>query len=67
MTKLLNIAGNVAGIIGMALCLFAGVARLAGMYDIVGFELITLFIVGIAAMAIGILAKTHALSQLLQK
>jgi len=67
MEKLLALAGNVAAVAGVALCFFAGVVRLAGLYNIVSFELMTLFIVGIAFMAIGILAKLHHISGLLQK
>ncbi len=67
MEKLQNFAGNVAAVLGIALCLFAGVVRLAGTYEIIDFELRTLFTVGIAFMAIGILAKLYHISRLLQK
>jgi len=67
MEKLLAFAGSVAAVAGIALCLFVGVLRLAGMNKIVSFELMTFFIVGIAFMAIGILAKLHHIIGLLQK
>jgi hypothetical protein len=67
MEKLLNFAGNVAAVVGIAFCLFAGVVRLVGTYGIVGFELKTLFTVGIGFMAVGILAKLQHISRLLRK
>jgi hypothetical protein len=67
MEKLLNFAGNVAAVVGIAFCLFAGIVRLAGTWQIIGFELGTLFLVGIAFMAVGILVKLQHLSRLLRK
>ncbi|MGA7981756.1 MAG: hypothetical protein WCA32_16220 [Chromatiaceae bacterium] len=62
MERLLVLAGNLTAIGGVAACLLAGIVRLTGVYQVAGFELRTLFVVGIGLMAMGILAKLHTIS-----
>lgn len=53
MRALLIIAGRVGGLLGIALCLAASAARLAGHFWLVGFQLATLLQLGIAAIGAG--------------
>ncbi len=53
MSKQLRQFGTLAGIIGLLTCLFAGVARLAGMRWLMGFEIVTLLQIGIGGMVLG--------------
>ena len=61
MNQILKTSGDLAAILGVAICLVAGVMRLAGQHHIVGIEAITLFTGGIALMVMGCLAKLHNL------
>jgi type IV secretory pathway VirB2 component (pilin) len=61
MKKVLGVVGHVAAVVGILICLVAGLARLAGSYHCLGFEAITLFIGGIALMVMGCLAKLQEL------
>jgi type IV secretory pathway VirB2 component (pilin) len=67
MERLLVLVGNLTAVVGVAACLFAGVVRLTGVYQVAGFELRTLFVVGIGLMAMGILAKLHTISVSLRR
>jgi len=60
MTPILQIAGSLAGSAGAVVCLAAGVTRLMGHYAVFGYELRTIFIVGIALMVFGCFAKLQA-------
>lgn len=62
MNKLLDLAGNIAAALGILICLVAGINRLTGSYYILGHEVITLFIGGIALMVMACLAKLYRLS-----
>lgn len=62
MLKLLGIIGDGAGILGVLICLVAGVARILGSYHVAGFEAITLFTGGIALMVLACLIKLHQLT-----
>jgi type IV secretory pathway VirB2 component (pilin) len=53
--------GNGAAIVGVLLCLMAGLARVAGAFYLGGFELMTLFMGGMALMLAACLAKLHLL------
>jgi hypothetical protein len=57
MQKVIHVAGDIAGILGVAICLVTGVLRLSGQPVVFGFEAITLFIGGIALMVMACLAK----------
>ena len=55
MGNVLYLAGNLAGIVGGALCFFAGMVRLVGQYQFLGYEVRTLFLGGIALMVLACL------------
>lgn len=50
MDKLLELLGNIVGVVGVLLCVVAGVMRLTGKHMSGGFESLTLFQGGMAAM-----------------
>ena len=60
MQNLIQAVGNIAAILGIAICFITGVMRLSGQLTVFGFEAITLFIGGIALMVMACLAKLHA-------
>lgn len=60
--KYIDLVGNIAAIVGILICLAAGVSRLIGAYYLAGFQTITLFTGGIALMVMACLAKLHHLS-----
>jgi type IV secretory pathway VirB2 component (pilin) len=62
MNKLLDFTGNIAAVLGILICLVAGVTRLTGSYYVLGHDVITLFIGGIALMVMACLAKLQRLS-----
>ena len=62
MEKIVDIVGTVLGVIGVLVCLLAGVSRFAGNYYLMGFETVTLFIGGISIMVAACLAKLHSVS-----
>jgi hypothetical protein len=53
MNQLLLPLGRIAGFVGFFICLASGLARLAGVYGIIGFEMLTLLQAGIGAMVFG--------------
>ena len=53
--------GSIAGALGVVLCLATGIARIAGLSVLVGFESLTLFVAGIGIITTGCLLKLHAL------
>jgi len=59
MDKLLDIVSKVIGLLGVAVIVLTGAARLKGDAIMMGFESITLFTAGIALMVMSILIKTH--------
>lgn len=54
-------AGTIIGGFGALVCVACGAWRVAGNYEVGGFDIITLFDVGAALMVAGCLAKLHAL------
>jgi hypothetical protein len=62
MNKLVEIVGNVVGVLGVLVCLGAGLFRLANTWYVVGFQTMVLFNVGVGLMVMGCLAKLHLLS-----
>ena len=62
MNNLLELAGNIAAILGILVCALAGVARITGYYYVFGYEAVTLFIAGMALMVMACLAKLHNLT-----
>jgi hypothetical protein len=61
MNKLIEIAGNVVAVLGVLVCLVAGISRLRQNWDVAGFETMVLFNVGIGLMVAGCLAKLQVL------
>lgn len=59
MNTLMAIIGTVAGIIGILVCLVAGLARLGGFYYLAGFESVTLLNTGVALMVLAILTRVE--------
>jgi hypothetical protein len=53
MQNTLRQIGSLAGLIGLLICLFAGVLRLSGMHWLMGFETVTLLQIGIGGMTLG--------------
>jgi len=61
MARLFRIAGHVLALAGVLLCLLAGGTRLAGLYTLLGFESMTLYVAGIGLMVAACLARLYAL------
>jgi len=59
MDKLIKVIGDGASIVGVLVCLFAGLSRAVGNRTLGGYESMTLLTVGIAIMLIAILAKLY--------
>ena len=67
MDKLIATAGHVAAIVGTLVCVVAGAARVANVYEIAGVDSIALFTVGIGGMVFACLAKLHVLTAQLKR
>lgn len=63
MDALLDRGGSVLGVLGVILCVLAGVVRLLGSYAVLGFDMFTLFNVGMGLMVTACLAKLHLLTR----
>lgn len=61
MSNTLRPFGTFAGIAGLLVCLCAGAIRLAGQRWFMGFEIVTLFQIGIGGMVLGCFALLLAL------
>ena len=61
MNGLLRLAGHIAAVFGVLICLITGLVRVGGQYYFLGFEAQTLFIGGIALMVMACLARLYAL------
>ena len=62
MEKIVDTVGTVLGVIGVLICLLAGISRFAGNHYLLGFETVTLFIGGTSIMVAACLAKLHGVS-----
>jgi hypothetical protein len=60
--KLIGVAGNVAAVAGILLCVLTVAARILGVYEIAGIDVIAGFTVGIGSMVFACLAKLHVLT-----
>jgi hypothetical protein len=60
--KSIVFAGRVTGIIGTAVCAISGLARVAGMYYVLGFESTTLFTVGMGLMVFSCMIRLEELT-----
>ena len=67
MEKTIDIIGSVLGVLGILVCLLAGVSRVVGSHYLLGFETITLFIGGISIMVAACLAKLQGVSLQISK
>jgi len=59
--KILEGLANATGILGMICCIIAGLARIAGIYHLAGFEALTLFNLGVGAMVMGGIIKLEVI------
>ncbi len=59
MRKLIAVAGNIAGVLGLLVCLVSGGARVLGQFYLLGYEAMTLFVGGIGLMVAACLAELH--------
>lgn len=62
MGKLIEVAGNIVGVIGLLVCLVSGGTRVMGQFYLLGYEAMTLFVGGIGLMVAACLAKLHLLA-----
>ena len=67
MEKIIDTTGTVLGVVGILVCLLAGVSRFAGSHYLMGFETVTLFIGGISIMVAACLAKLYSVSSQIGK
>lgn len=61
MSTLISTLGNLAGVLGVLLCLSAGLVRVGGMRTLAEFDVMTFFFVGMALMIMACLAKVHVI------
>ena len=62
MGKTLGIIGSVVGVIGILICLSAGLVRVTGGHWLFGFEAFTLFLGGIGVMMVACLLQVQAIA-----
>lgn len=65
MNKLIENIATAAAVLGVALTIGSGLARLLGMFYLGGFQTMTLFNGGMGLMLIGIVGKLHSLKRAL--
>ena len=61
MQKTIDLAGNAAGILGIVVCLLAGIVRLTGSYNLMEIPVGLAFESGVGLMVFACLAKLHLL------
>ena len=61
MKKVCQVVGNIVAVLGILVCVVAGLTRLAGSFYILTYPAITLFTGGIALMVMACLAKLQQL------
>ena len=61
MMKLIQSLGNLAAVLGMLVCLLAGLARLGGTWSVAGMDVGAVFQLGIGLMVFACLAKLQEL------
>lgn len=62
MTTLLATSGTISGIVGILLCMVAGLARLSGSFYLLGYEAQTILVAGIAFIAMACFLKLEQLT-----
>ncbi len=63
MENVIRYAWRIGAFLGVLLCLASGVLRLEGLSVFLGFELITLFDVGVGVMVAAGLVKLHLIGE----
>ena len=61
MAKLISLVGNMVAVIGVLMCLGAGVVRLLGHFHLLGYSAMTIFMAGTGLMVMACLAKVELL------
>ena len=61
MNKFVVQLGSFSGILGVLVCLIAGLARVTGFYYIAGYQSTTMFTAGVALMVFACLVKLETL------
>ncbi len=61
MERLILLAGNLVAVIGLVMCLGAGVVRLSGHFHLYGYSAMTIFVAGTGLIVIAILSKLEVL------
>jgi hypothetical protein len=61
MYKNLALAGSISGIVGMLMCLIAGLTRIAGYYYLADYQSTTVFNTGVGLMVFACLVKLETL------
>ena len=61
MERLIALAGDLAAVAGLAMCLVAALVRLAGNYHLFGYSLMTIFLAGTGLLVLACLAKVELL------
>ena len=64
MNKLINNMATAIAVLGVAVTIASGLARVLGMYHLGSFQTITLFNGGMGLMLIGIVGKLHTLKNI---
>jgi hypothetical protein len=59
--KVILLVGNVAAIVGLTMCLGAGLFRLLGNYHLFGYSSMTVFMAGTGLLVMACLAKLEVL------
>ena len=59
--RLISLTGNLVAVIGLVLCLGAGVVRLSGNFHLFGYSAMTIFMAGTGLMVLACLAKVELL------
>ena len=61
MERLISLAGNLLAVIGLMICLGAGLVRLSGNFHLFGYSAMTVFMAGTGLMVMACLAKLELL------
>ncbi len=67
MEKYLELIGNGAALLGTAMCLAAGLLRIYGLFFVLGYQSMTVFVAGTGVMVFACLVKLHVLTLTLQR
>lgn len=62
MNRLIGIAGDVAAVVGILVCILSGAARAVGVYSIGDIGTIAMFTAGVGIMVFACLAKLQVLT-----